>query len=106
MGRSSRRVDEAGQVALVYVQVNASTFVELQPANEQRPPGINHFGLQVEDMAEATATFQERGANIAETVVGRTNAILSSISDPNDIRIELLELPSESLHAKAMERWK
>ena len=101
-----RVVDEAGQVALVYVQVNASTFVELQPANEQRPPGINHFGLQVEDMAEATATFQERGANIAETVVGRTNAILSSISDPNDIRIELLELPSESLHAKAMERWK
>lgn len=101
-----RVVDAAGQAVLVYVQVNASTFVELQPANEQRPPGINHFGVQVEDMAVATARFRERGANVAETVVGRTKAILSSLSDPNGIRIELLELPSESLHAEAMERWK
>src|SRR5439155_15744648 len=37
----------AGQVQLVYVQVSQNTFVELLPANAQRPPGINHLGLQV-----------------------------------------------------------
>ncbi len=100
-----RIVDETGQPALVYVQVSGNTFVELQPANAQRPPGINHFGLHVEDMAAATATFRERGANVAETRVSSTNAILSNISDPNGIRIELLELPPESLHVQAMERW-
>ena len=101
-----RIVNEAGQVTLVYVQVSASTFVELQPANAQRPPGINHFGVHVEDMAAATATFKERGANVAETRVGSTKAILSNIYDPNGTRIELLELPPESLPAQALERWK
>ncbi len=100
-----RIVDETGQPALVYVQVSGNTFVELQPANAQRPPGINHFGVQVENMAEATATFRERGANVTETRVGSTKAILSNISDPSGVRIELLELPTESLTGQAIERW-
>ncbi len=100
-----RAVDDAGQVALVYVQVSRNTFVELQPANAQRPPGINHFGVHVEDMTAATAVFRERGANVGETRVGSTNAILSNISDPNGIRIELVEIPSASLPGQAIERW-
>src|SRR5580700_8280505 len=39
-----------GQVQLVYVQISQNTFVELLPANAQRPPGINHFGIHVENM--------------------------------------------------------
>jgi len=101
-----RTVDETGQAALVYVQISASTFVELQPANAQRPPGINHFGVHVKDMAVATTTFKERGANVAETRVGSTKSILSNVYDPNGIRMELLELPPESLPAHAMKRWK
>ena len=100
-----RIVDEAGQVALVYVQVSATTFVELQPANAERPPGINHFGVHVEDMAAATATFKKRGASVSETRIGSTKSILSNIRDPHGNRIELLELPPESLPAQAMERW-
>lgn len=100
-----RIVDETGQPALVYVQVSGNTFVELQPAHAQRLPGISHFGVQVEDMAAATATFRERGVNVSDTRVGSTKAILSNISDPNGIRIELLELPPESLTGQAIERW-
>ena len=100
-----RIVDETGQPTLVYVQLSGNTFVELQPANAQRPPGISHFGVQVQDMAEATETFKQRGANVAEMRVGSTKAILSNISDPNGIRIELLELPPGSLTALAIERW-
>jgi catechol 2,3-dioxygenase-like lactoylglutathione lyase family enzyme len=100
-----RAVDNAGQVALVYVQVSKNTFVELQPANAQRPPGLNHFGVHVEDMTAATAAFKERGADVAEIRVGSTNAILSNISDPNGVRIELVEIPSDSLPGQAIERW-
>jgi len=100
-----RIVDETGHPALVYMQISGTTFVELQPANAERPPGINHFGVQVENMAAATATFRERGASVSDTRVGSTKAILSNVNDPNGIRIELLELPPESLTGQAIERW-
>ena len=101
-----RSVDDKGQTTLVYVQISKNTFVELQPANPQRPPGINHLGLHVENMAAATAMFKQRGANVSETRVSPTKAILSNITDPNGVRIELAELPPESQHRQAMERWK
>ena len=94
-----------GQVALVYVQVSRNTFVEIQPANDQRPPGISHFGVVVEDMEAATDMFKRRGANVAEIRGSSTNAILSNVFDPNGIRMELAELPPESLHCEAMEGW-
>src|SRR5258705_11369629 len=99
-----RSKDEKGQTTLVYVQISKNTFVELQPANPQRPPGINHFGLHVENMAAATTMFKERGAKVDPTRVSPTKAILSNITDPNGVRIELAELPPESQHRQAMER--
>jgi catechol 2,3-dioxygenase-like lactoylglutathione lyase family enzyme len=96
----------SGQVQLVYVQISQNTFVEIQPANAQRPPGINHFGVHVENMAAATAMFKERGATVGDTILSGTKAILSNIVDPNGVRMELAELPPESLHRQAMQRWR
>ena len=101
-----RSLDEKGQPTLVYVQISKNTFVELQPANPQRPPGINHFGVHVENMNAAIAMFKQRGANVTDSRASATKAILSNITDLNGIRIELAELPPESLHRQAMERWK
>jgi catechol 2,3-dioxygenase-like lactoylglutathione lyase family enzyme len=101
-----RLTNASGQVQLVYVQISQNTFVELQPATAQRPPGINHFGVQVENMAAATAMFKARGAAVGETNVSGTKAILSNVVDPNGIRMELAELPPESLHRQAMQRWR
>ena len=101
-----RSTDEKGQTTLVYVQISKNTFVELQPANPQRPPGINHFGVHVENMGAATAMFKQRGANVSEIRASATKAILSNITDLNGVRIELAELPPESSHRQAMERWK
>jgi catechol 2,3-dioxygenase-like lactoylglutathione lyase family enzyme len=101
-----RNLDEKGQPTLVYVQISRNTFLELQPATADRPPGISHFGVVVENMGAATAMFKQRGANVAETRVSGTKAILSNITDPSGVRIELLELPPESQHRQAMERWK
>src|ERR1700737_765486 len=50
-----RNLDEKGQPTLVYVQISRDTFLELQPASADRPPGISHFGVVVEKMGEATA---------------------------------------------------
>ena len=95
-----------GKVQLVYVQVSQNTFIEIQSIAPDRPAGIYHFGAHVENMAAATAMFKARGANVLETRVSPTKAILSNVIDPNGVRMELLELPPESLHRQAMERWK
>jgi catechol 2,3-dioxygenase-like lactoylglutathione lyase family enzyme len=100
-----RFVNPQGQVQLVYVQISQNTFVELQPANG-RPLGVSHFGLHVENMNAATAMFKARGANLTETTLSGTKAILSNITDLNGIRMELSELPPESLHRQAMNRWR
>ena len=101
-----RSFDERGQPTLVYVQISQNTFIELQPSNAQRPPGLNHLGIHVENIGAATAMFKQRGANVTETRLSPTKAILANITDQNGIRIELAELPPESLHRQAMERWK
>jgi catechol 2,3-dioxygenase-like lactoylglutathione lyase family enzyme len=101
-----RNLDEKGQPTLVYVQISRNTFLELQPASADRPPGLSHFGVHVENMSAATAMFKQRGANVSETRVSGTKAILSNVTDRNGVRMELLELPPESLHRQAMERWK
>jgi len=101
-----RLKNASGQVQLVYVQISQNTFVELQPANAQRPPGITHFGVHVDNIAAATAMFRQRGATVGETTISGTKAILSNIADPSGVRMELAELPPESLHRQAMERWR
>ena len=97
--------NDAGEVALVYVQVSQGTFVELQPTNENRGPGINHFGVVVDDMDAAISMWRDRGVEVQDARSSSTNAILSNVFDPNGNRMELLELPPESEHARAMSRW-
>ena len=92
-----------GEVQLVYIQVSKDTFIELQTINAQRPAGIYHFGVVVEDMAQATAMWKARGADVREiTPSSSTKAILSNIYDPKRA-VELLH-PAGSLHAQATAR--
>jgi catechol 2,3-dioxygenase-like lactoylglutathione lyase family enzyme len=99
-----RLTNAQGQVQLVYVQISQNTFIELQPANG-RPLGVSHFGLHVENMKDAVAMFKGRGADVSDINVSGTKAILSNITAPNGIRMELTELPPDSLHRQAMNRW-
>ena len=98
--------NDRGELQLVYVQVSKNTFIEIQAANAQRPPGIYHFGVHVENVKDAVAMWKARGANVQPITGSATKAILSNIVDPNGVRMELTELPPESLHRQAMERWK
>ncbi len=101
-----RVTNDAGEIALIYVQVSQNTFVELQPVNENRPEGLNHFGVHVDDMDAAIAMFRERGAEVQDSRLSSTHAVLSNIFDPNGVRMELSELPPESFHRQAMDRWR
>src|SRR5215469_243974 len=95
-----RSKDDKGNVTLVYVQISKNTFIEIQPANPQRPAGLNHFGLVEDDMKAATEMFKARGANLEAIRTSPTKAILSNIDAPNAIRIELAELTPDSEHHK------
>ena len=53
--------DDKGQVRLVYMQISKNTFLELNPANAERPAGFTHYGLHVDSAADAVAMFKKRG---------------------------------------------
>jgi catechol 2,3-dioxygenase-like lactoylglutathione lyase family enzyme len=101
-----RVFDDKKQPRLVYMQISKNTFLELNPANAQRPAGFTHYGLHVESAADAVAMFRKRGAMVSDTNVSDTKAVLANITDPYMGRIELAELPPESLHYKAIQSWK
>lgn len=98
--------DDKGQPRLVYMHISKNTFLELQQANAQRPAGFNHYGLHVENVAEAVAAFRKNGLTVSDTNTSDTKAILANITDPYMGRIELAQLPPESLHYKAIQSWK
>jgi catechol 2,3-dioxygenase-like lactoylglutathione lyase family enzyme len=105
--REAFRVNDAqGQPRIVYLHVSRNTFLELQPATAQRPAGFTHYGLVVDNAKQAVDWFRKAGLAVTDTNVSDTKAVLANITDPYMGRIELTELPPESLHAKAIAAWK
>lgn len=98
--------DEKGQPRLVYMQISKNTFLELNPVTAQRPAGFSHYGLHVESAARAVARFRQNGLTVTDTSASDTKAVLANITDPYMGRIELTELPPESMHYKAIQSWK
>jgi catechol 2,3-dioxygenase-like lactoylglutathione lyase family enzyme len=98
--------DQRGQPWLVYMQISKNTFLELNPVTAERPAGFTHYGLQVENAAQAVARFRRNGVTVSDTNTSDTKAILANITDPYMGRIELTELTPESLHFKAIQNWK
>jgi len=99
--------DDKGQPTLVYMQISKNTFLELNLANAQRPPGFTHYGLHVDNAAAAVKMFKGRGVTVTDTNVSAgTKAILANITDPYMGRIELVEITPDSSHKKAIDAWK
>ena len=61
-----RNTNDQGQPTAIYLQMSRNTFLELQQSNAQRPAGINHYGLQVENARAAVAMFRQRGATATD----------------------------------------
>jgi catechol 2,3-dioxygenase-like lactoylglutathione lyase family enzyme len=103
-----RSSNPQGQPTSIYLQISRETFLELQQANAQRAPGINHFGLEVTKMPDAVSFFRKNGATASDPngPSAFSKAILANVTDPNGVRIELAEFGPESLQKKAMDSWK
>jgi catechol 2,3-dioxygenase-like lactoylglutathione lyase family enzyme len=101
-----RANDDKGQPRLVYMQISRNTFLELQPATAQRPAGFTHYGLVVDNAADAVAAFRKRGLAVTDTSRSDTKVILANITDPYMGRVELVEITPDSLHNKAIQSWK
>ena len=69
---------------------------------ENRPIGISHFGIHVENRNDAMTIFSGRGASPTNTRIGLTGAVIADIFDPDGIRIEISEYPANSLQGKAL----
>ena len=103
-----RNTDQQGNITGMYIQVSKNTFIELQPANAQRPVGISHFGMEAPNINATVAFFKAHGAMATEPGAPSafSKARLANVTDLNGLRIELAELGPESLQRKASEAWK
>jgi len=98
--------DKEGKPTLVYLQISRDTFLELAPASADRPVGFSHAGLWADDLKTTVAALRQRGVKLDDPHIGLTNAPLTNVTDPNNLRLELLDYPPGSLQRKAIDGWK
>lgn len=99
--------DDSGNPTMSYIQISRETFLELAPANANRPPGLSHVGIEADDIQATVARLRKAGAHVQDPrPAGNTNATLASVTDPEGVRVEFLQLNPNSLQRKAIEGWR
>jgi catechol 2,3-dioxygenase-like lactoylglutathione lyase family enzyme len=96
-----------GKPTTTFLQISRDTFIEMAPATSNLPAGLTHIGILTDD-ANGTVT-QLRGAGVTlqdPRSGGASGSRLTNVTDPNGIRVELVEQPSGSMMRKAIESWK
>jgi catechol 2,3-dioxygenase-like lactoylglutathione lyase family enzyme len=90
-----------------YLQISRDTFLELQPATADRPPGLIHIGLEVQNLRAAVPVFRRGGLDVRNPSESeRTRALISQATGPNDLAFELLEFGPDSLQRRVINAWK
>ena len=95
-----------GNPGTYYIQVSKDTFLELAQSGPDRPVGINHVGFETANMKDTAAELTKRGIKYAEVTAVGSGAPHTSITDPNGVRLELLEFAEGSMQKKAIEAYK
>lgn len=98
--------NKEGKVNTRYIQVDKYTFLELSEANADRPVGINHVGFQTENIGDTMAELRKRGIMVTDPTSVGSGAPHTSITDPNGVRLEILEFAPESMQHKAIESYR
>jgi len=102
-----RNVNPQGVVTNIYLQINRDSYLELEPITAANAPGLNHFGLEFENLNAQVATYRQRGLMIRDpSTTGWTGMTLSNVTDPWGVRIDLAEVVPNSLPGKARAGWK
>jgi catechol 2,3-dioxygenase-like lactoylglutathione lyase family enzyme len=98
--------DPSGKPVLAYLQITRDTFLELAPSTADRPVGLSHIGIWPEDQNATVAALRERGVKVADPRTGSTKTSITNVTDPNGVRLELVDFLAGSLPKKAMDEWK
>lgn len=98
--------DANGKPTLTYLQINKDTFLELAPATAERPAGLSHVGLLPDDLNASVAALRQHGVKVDDPRTGSTKTSITNATDPDGIRLELLDFLPDSLPRKAMDSWK
>ncbi|NLM77691.1 MAG: VOC family protein [Ruminococcaceae bacterium] len=100
--------NDEGQVSICYLHIAAGQFIELFPngqgtyAYAAEAVGPSHICYEVNDIEKALKHISEKGVPIDSPVKkGKSGCLQFWIKDPDGNRIELMELPVDSLQAKA-----
>ena len=100
-----RLKNDKGDTTLVFVQVSRDTFLELAPSSANRPAGLTHFGINVDNAASAVAAYKGRGLMVGDPRNVGVQWNIASITAPS-ARIELTEVGPMSSLGKASLNWK
>jgi len=95
-----------GKPVLAYLQITRDTFLELAPSTADRPVRLSHIGLWPEDMSGAVTALRAHGLQVADPRTGSTKTSITSVTDPNGVRLELVDFLPGSLPKKAIDDWK
>ena len=99
--------DTNGKPTMAFLQINRDTFLQLVPANPNRPPGLSSVLLEVDDVQATVTRLRQAGAQLQDPRVSpNTKTTLTSVTDPEGIRVELLQMTPGSFIRTAMESWK
>jgi len=97
--------NDQNQPTLAFVQASRDTFVELAPANANRPVGLTHFGLLVDDINGTVNALRQRGVMVSEPRSVGQEWMVANVTAPGGVRIELTQLGPSSVPMKATSTW-
>jgi catechol 2,3-dioxygenase-like lactoylglutathione lyase family enzyme len=98
--------DNDGKPTLTYLQISKDAFLELAPATATRPAGLSHIGIWPENLTATVAALRARGVKVDDPRTGSTKTSITNATDPDGVRLELLDFLPDSLPRKAMDAWK
>jgi catechol 2,3-dioxygenase-like lactoylglutathione lyase family enzyme len=98
--------DDSGQLIFAYFQINKSTFIELMPANDEHPEGIDHFGLETQNNEEVVHGFHSLGIQCTKSDISPFTFVnIAHAKDLNGVYFEIIEAVEGSDLRKVMDNW-
>ena len=98
--------DKDGNPMITYLQISRDTFLELAPANAQRPAGLSHVGIWPDDLNATVSELRQRGIKVDDPRITSSKSSITNVTDPNGVRLELLNILPDSLQRKAIDSWR
>jgi glyoxylase I family protein len=97
--------NDQGQTTIVFVQTGPGTFLEIAPSNANRPVGLTHFGVQVDNLDATIGALKERGLMATAPREVAPQWTIASVTGPGS-RVEFTALGPQSALEKATASWR